>query len=155
MLKLAPLGLAVALLLSPAAALAHEPDAPACPSQDPAAVADTLSEMYAALSVDDAARFGAVTAPGFYSFDVGKRFDGMELAELVKTAHAAGGQYVWTVNEPQVRVVCDFAWITYVNQGSATKAGVTTPVTWLESAVLHHDGKRWRIDFFHSTRAQP
>jgi hypothetical protein len=46
----------------------------------------------------------------------------------------------------------DLAWITYVNRGSVGDAAGVTPVTWLESAVLRHDGRRWRIRFFHSTR---
>jgi hypothetical protein len=140
--------LAAALLaLTPTAGFA------ACPSPEPEPVAATLREMYAALSADDAARFQRVTAPTFYSYDVGKRYDGMALFELLKTAHANGTTLVWTVEEPATTVACDLAWITYVNRGSRTDAKGTVPVTWLESAVLKHDGTRWRIQFFHSTRA--
>jgi len=124
-----------------------------CPAQDTEAVANALREMYAALSLDDEARLTAVFAPGFYAFDLGKRFDAMELAALIKAAHAAGKTYVWTVNEPDVHVVCDRAWIAYVNRGSVSDAAGAQPRTWVESAVLRHDGGRWRIEFFHSTRA--
>jgi hypothetical protein len=110
--------------------------------------------MYAALSVDDGARLAeTVFAPGFYAFDGGRRFSGPELAALIAAAHKAGKAYVWTVQEPDVRFACDHAWIAYVNRGSVTDASGATPVTWLESAVLRHDGTRWRIEFFHSTRA--
>ncbi len=141
---------AALLSLAPAAAFA------ACPPQDAAPVAGTLREMYAALSADDAAGFQGVVTSDFYSYDAGKRFDGMALFELVKKAHADGTTLVWTVQEPATTVACDLAWITYVNRGSATTAkDGTRPITWLELAVLEHDGTRWRIRFFHSTRAAP
>lgn len=155
MLKCGPLVLAAWLCatLVPASALAETP-AKACPSQDPVPVAETLREMYAALSIDDLAAFQRIVTPDFYAYDVGERFDGVALAELVKTGHASGARYVWTIEEPATTVICDLAWITYVNRGSVTREGATKPVTWLESAVLIHDGARWRIRFFHSTRAQ-
>lgn len=128
--------------------------AAACPPADPDAVAGTMREMYAAISVDDGARLnGTIFAPGFYAFDGGKRFSGPELVALIAGAHKAGKAYVWTVQEPDVHVVCDRAWIAYVNRGSVTDASGVLPVTWLESAVLKFDGTRWRIEFFHSTRA--
>lgn len=116
-------------------------------------VADTLRAMYAAAAADDVERLKEIFTDDFYAFDLGKRFDGMALAELIKSAHAAGASFVWTVNEPETHVIGDWAWITYVNHGSVTNASGVTPVTWLESAVLLRDGDRWRIRFFHSTRA--
>jgi hypothetical protein len=127
--------------------------AAACPAADPDAVAGTMRDMYAAISVDDGARLnGMIFAPGFYAFDGGKRFSGPELVALIAGAHKAGKAYVWTVQEPDVHVVCDRAWIAYVNRGSVTDASGVLPLTWLESAVLKFDGTRWRIEFFHSTR---
>ena len=154
MLKYGPLVLAAWLCatLVPASALAEAP-AKACPSRDPAPVVETLRGMYGALSIDDLAAFQRIVAADFYAYDVGKRFDGAALAEFVRTAHAAGTRFVWTVEEPVTTVACDLAWITYVNRGSVTRDGVAQPVTWLESAILSHDGTRWRIRFFHSTRA--
>jgi ketosteroid isomerase-like protein len=73
--------------------------------------------------------------------------------DLIKSAHAAGKVYVWTVNEPEVHVSGDMAWITYVNRGSIKDASGTKDVTWLESAVLQKEKGAWRIHFFHSTRA--
>jgi len=49
-------------------------------TEDPAhsldAVAETMREMYAALSVDDAVRLKAIIADDFYAFDGGKRSPG-------------------------------------------------------------------------------
>jgi Domain of unknown function (DUF4440) len=123
-------------------------------SDDKAAVADTLRAMYAAVSVMDRARLETeIFAPGFYAYDLGKRFDGMDLVDLIEGAMAAGRRFVWTINEPDVRIVGDRAWIAYVNRGSVGDAETTTPVSWLESAMLARIDGRWRIEFFHSTRA--
>ena len=135
------------LAAGPAAARA------ACPAADPAAVADTVREMFAAIGVDDTPRMQRVLAPGFYAYDAGRRFDGPALARLVEDAHRAGKRFVWTVQEPDVRIDCDRAWIAYVNRGSVGDAAAAQPVTWLESAVLRHQDGRWRIEFFHSSRA--
>lgn len=131
---------------------AAEPQS-SCPPDNADAVAETMREMYAALTADDEVRLKMIFAPGFYAFDAGKRFDGMALAELVKDAHKAGKTFVWTVTEPDVHVNCDWAWITYVNRGSVGDASASQPAIWLESAVLHYETGRWRIAFFHSARA--
>jgi len=121
------------------------------PAQDE--VAATLRDMYASLSADDMARFQSIVTDNFYSFDVGRRFDGGALAQLIIDAHKAGKRFVWTVNDPDVRITGDTAWIAYVNHGSVADASGVTPVTWLESAMLRREAGRWRIAFFHSTRA--
>ncbi len=143
--------LAVCIMIGARATAASDKADPTAHSAD--AVAATMREMYAALSVDDTARLKTVLANDFYAFDGGKRFDGASLAQLIADAHKAGRQYVWTVNEPDARVQGDWAWITYVNRGSVGDATGTRPVTWLESAVLKLEEGRWRIVFFHSTRA--
>ena len=117
-------------------------------------VAATVRAMYAAASTDDLATLKEIFTEDFYAFDLGKRFDGMALADLIKGAHAAGTTFAWTVNDPETHVIGDWAWITYVNRGSVTNASGVTPVTWLESAVLVRNSGRWRIRFFHSTRAR-
>jgi hypothetical protein len=73
---------------------------------------------------------------------------------MIRQAHAAGSRFVWTVEDADSHVLGDWAWTAYVNRGSISDGKTVTPVTWLESAVLRHDGARWRIRFFHSTRAQ-
>ena len=121
------------------------------PDTDP--VAETLREMYAAATADDLEALRAIFDDGFYAYDLGKRYDGLALAELLKQAHAAGRQFIWTVQDVDSQVLGDWAWLAYVNRGSVSDGQTVTPVTWLESAVLRHDGSRWRIRFFHSTRA--
>ena len=132
-------------------ATAADQSPPAAPDQ--AQVTETVRSMFAALAVDDFTTFRAVTTPDFYAYDVGKRFTGDELMILVKTAHAEGKVYLWSINEPEVHLHGNFAWITYVNNGSVKDAAGTKDVTWLESAVLQKEKDVWRIRFLHSTRA--
>jgi hypothetical protein len=129
--------------------------AKSCAPENNSAVVDALNQLFEAASHDDDNLFKEVLAPNFYAFDNGKRFDGMQLPELIKAAHGAGKTYVWSVNDPEVHIACDWAWITYTNRGSAGDASGTHPMSWLESAVLHYQGQRWRIQFLHSTRAAP
>jgi hypothetical protein len=112
-----------------------------------------MQDMFAALRADDLKRFQEIAAPNFYAYDGGARFTGPALVDLVKSAHASGKQYEWSVTEAEVHVACNLAWITYVNQGSVEDASGRQAVTWLESAVLEYANARWRIRFIHSTRA--
>lgn len=120
---------------------------------DQARVTETIRSFFAAAAADDLDKLHAVTAPDFYAFDAGGRFTRDALMDMIKTAHAAGKVYVWTVNEPQVHISGEMAWITYVNRGSIKDTSGTKDVTWLESAVLQKEKGIWRIQFFHSTRA--
>jgi ketosteroid isomerase-like protein len=133
------IGVAVADQSSPSAA-------------DQAQVTEAVRSFFAAAATDDLAKFRAVTTPDFYAFDAGGRFTSDALMDLIKGAHAAGKVYVWTVNEPEVHISGEIAWITYVNRGSIKDASGTKEVTWLESAVLQEEKGMWRIRFFHSTR---
>lgn len=134
------------------AAPASAPGTCPAPAQAMTDVAQTMRDMYAALMIDDLTAFRAVTTEDFFSYDVGERFDGDALAVLIKTRHQEGVVFEWNVNDPKVEVACDTALVTYVNTGSAIRAGVKRDLSWLESATLKHDGQRWRIRFFHSTR---
>ena len=116
---------------------------------------ETVRQMFVALANDDADLFRSVTSADFYSFEVGKRFEGDELLQVVRKAHAAGRVYVWTVMDPEVRVDGDTALVTYVNRGSVKDATGVKELSWLESAVLRRDKDVWRIHFFHSTRVPP
>jgi hypothetical protein len=119
---------------------------------DQEAVTQTLRLMYVALTKDDAAQLRAVTTPDFYAFDGGEKMTGDELVALIKSLHAAGKIFVWTVTEPTVRIEDNVAWITYLNRGSVQDAAGKRDVSWLESAVLMKKSGTWRIQFFHSTR---
>jgi ketosteroid isomerase-like protein len=120
---------------------------------DQARVTEAIRSFFAAATDDDLDKLHAVTAADFYAFDAGGRFTRDALMDMIKAAHAAGKVYVWTVNEPEVHISGDMAWITYVNRGSIKDASGTKDVTWLESAVLQKEKGDWRIHFFHSTRA--
>jgi ketosteroid isomerase-like protein len=122
------------------------------PTSDEDQVVEALRTLYVAATNDDLALFHTVAAPDFYAFDVGKRFEGDALMELIKDLHAAGSVYVWQVTEPEVRVHADTALITYVNRGSVPDASGRKDMAWLESAFLRKDEGRWRIHFLHSTR---
>ncbi len=119
---------------------------------DEEAVAQALRLMYVAFTKEDTAQLRAVTTADFYTFDGGKEMTGDELMGLIKSAHAAGKTFVWTVPEPKVRIEGAVAWITYLNRGSVQEATGKRDVSWLESAVLLKEAGTWRIQFFHSTR---
>jgi GrpB-like predicted nucleotidyltransferase (UPF0157 family)/ketosteroid isomerase-like protein len=118
-------------------------------------VAETMRDMYRALSDGDAARLSTILADDFDCFDVGRRFDGPGFAKLIADAQKAGKRFVWTVQDEFVHVEGNWAWIKYINRGSVGDASGITPVTWLESAILRRHADRWQITFFHSSRAQP
>jgi quercetin dioxygenase-like cupin family protein len=122
------------------------------PAPDNDAVVDAMRTMYVALTKDNAELFRAVTAPDFFTYDGGKRFNGDELMAFIKSRHDAGVVYVWEITEPDVRVDGRTAWITYVNRGSVADAAGKKDVVWLESAVLQKEAGGWRVQFFHSTR---
>jgi ketosteroid isomerase-like protein len=111
-----------------------------------------MESMYLAAKTDDLDLFHSVTAPEFFAFDNGKRFDGDALMQFVKNLHGSGTTYVWSVTEPRVEVFGDTALITYVDRGSVQDESGKKDVTWLESALLRKDKGAWRIRFLHSTR---
>ena len=127
-------------------------DAPETATAQKTQVSETIRSMFAALAAEDFAKLRTVIAPDFYAFEAGGRISGDALMDLIKKAHAAGKVYVWTVNEPEVHIDGDTAWVTYVNRGSIKDASGTKDVSWLESAVLRKEKGDWRIQFFHSTR---
>ncbi|MFN2604422.1 MAG: DUF4440 domain-containing protein, partial [Gemmatimonadaceae bacterium] len=131
------------LLTSALGAAASDQSGP--PAADEAQVTEAIRSFFAAATADDLDRLHAVTAPNFYAFDAGGRFTRDALMDLIKAAHAAGKVYVWTVNEPEVHISGDVAWITYVNRGSIKDASGTKDLSWLESAVLRKEKGDWRI----------
>ena len=140
----------VLLLTLTIGAVAADPPEPA--TAEKTQVSETIRSMFAALAAEDFAKLRAVIAPDFYAFEAGGRITGDALIDLIKKAHAAGKTYVWTVNEPEVHIDGNTAWVTYVNRGSIKDAAGTKDVSWLESAVLRKEKGNWRIQFFHSTR---
>jgi hypothetical protein len=113
----------------------------------------TVRQFFQALRTEDNAAFERVTTTSFYSFDVGKRFSGTELLNLVRDAHARGVQLNWSIGPLDTKVGCNMAWAAWENVGSAGIPPNVRPVRWLESAVLVPQSGVWKIEFFHSTRA--
>jgi hypothetical protein len=146
--------LAVLLCAAFFSTAASATDSSACTAtpEDQSQVVEAMRTMYAAATTDDLAKFHTVAAPDFYAFDGGKRYDGDALMNTLKSLHASGKVYVWTVTHPHVEATCDLAWITYINRGSIKDASGTKDLSWLESAVLEKQAGTWRIRFFHSTR---
>ena len=131
---------------------AATPDQPTASANEEIQVTEAVRSMFAALSAEDIPKLRAVIAPDFYAFEAGGRITGDALIELMQKAHAAGKVYAWTVNEPEVHIDGNMAWVTYTNRGSIKDASETKKVSWLESAVLRREKDSWRIQFFHSTR---
>jgi hypothetical protein len=118
-------------------------------------VVEVMRQMYAALQKDNLALFQSQVTPDYYAFDLGTRFSAESLVGLIKTLHDQGMKFEWTVNEPDVHIECNQAWLTYTNRGAVESASGKTPVDWVESAVLVYRDGAWRIRFFHSTQVPP
>ena len=151
MASLHPIACAAAMMLTGCTHL----NQPAC-VRSPRAEADidrTVHDFFDALRKDDKAAFQRLTTSSFYSFDVGKRYVGTELVDVVRDAHARGVQLNWSVGPLDTNLGCDVAWSAWENVGSAGVPRDVRPVRWLESAVLIRQNGSWKVDFFHSQRA--
>jgi hypothetical protein len=116
-------------------------------------IVDVMTTFFASAHDEDLAKFHSIIAPGFYIFDNGARFNGDAVMDLIKSAHAAGKHFEWSVTEPDVHIMNDrIAWIAYVNKGAITSGSVTTDQQWLESAFFQKQAGQWKIMFIHSTR---
>lgn len=128
---------------------------PACAGslQAEADIERTVHAFFDALRQEDAAAFQRLTTSSFYAFDVGKRYTGTELLDVVKDAHDRGVKLNWSVGPLDTDLGCDVAWSAWENVGSAGIPPDVKPVRWLESAVLVRQNGDWKVDFFHSQRA--
>lgn len=131
---------------------ARQPNCPA-PVNARAEIDRTIHDFFDALRKDDEASFKRLTTGSFYSFDVGKRYEGTELVDVVRNAHAQGVQINWSIGPIDTKLSCDVAWSAWENVGSAGIPPDLQPVRWLESAVIVRENGSWKIDFFHSQRA--
>jgi hypothetical protein len=144
------LGLAAVLVAGAAQA------APTCAPKGAAKdVEAAVRGWFAAFARDDFDAGYALQTPAFYAYDGGKRFDGKELGELLKSIHASGRKIEWNLGQINVHMGCDKAWTAWVNRGAGGTPGAMEPVVWLESAVLGYEGGRWRLEFLHSDRVRP
>jgi len=120
------------------------------------AVVDVLRRMYGALQKDDLSSFQAQVTPDYYALDGGVRYTAEGLVSIIRSLHAQGFKFEWTVTETDVHVTCNQAWLSYVNKGSIEEPRkAKTPMEWVESALLEHRDGVWRIRFFHSTPVPP
>lgn len=141
-----------AAIMQPGSAYAEQSACPD-PAYATAEIDRTIHDLFDALRTDNAESFARLTTRSFYAFDVGKRFDGTELVNEVRDAHAEGVQINWSLGPIDTKLRCDVAWSAWENVGSAGIPPDLQPVRWLESAVLVHEDGIWKIDFFHSQRA--
>lgn len=127
-----------------------------CPSPETAEaeVEQTIRDFFDALRGEGELAFKDVTTADMYSFDVGQRFEGRELADLIIESLAEGVEINWSLGPMDTTVACDVAWSQWENTGSVGIPPDVSPVNWLESAVIVHEDGRWKVDFFHSQRAQ-
>jgi hypothetical protein len=143
----------VAALLMSTAAHANPSSCPE-PLQARTDVEQTIRDFFVALRGEGDVAIEDVTTSTMYSFDVGQRFEGRELADVIIEALDDGVEINWTLGPMDTEVRCDVAWSQWENTGSAGTPPDVRPVRWLESAVLVHEEGRWKIDFFHSQRAR-
>jgi hypothetical protein len=123
------------------------------PSAEQQKIVDVMNTFIASLHDDDLAKFHSITAPGFYIYDNGARFNGDAILDLIKGLHATGKHFEWSVTEPDVHIINgNAAWIAYVNKGTITNGSTTTNQQWLESAFFEKIAGEWKMMFAHSTR---
>ncbi|HEX4695752.1 nuclear transport factor 2 family protein [Sphingomonas sp.] len=146
----APVLTAVALVALPGAALADT----CAPASAPRPTA-TVEAMYAAAMAGDKAAMAATLAPDFYAFDGGRRYSASEFVGFIDLLKAMKTTMAWTVTAPDEKIVCDVAWVTWDNRGSATDPTGTRKIEWLESAIERWQDGAWRLVFFHSTQVPP
>ena len=115
----------------------------------------TIQSFFAALATDDYVAVERVTAPDFYAFEIGKRYSGKELSDLIAKSHDEGRIINWGLGPMSMHVDCSVATATWENIGSAGSAGKLQPRAWLESAVLQRHDNRWLLVFLHSTPKDP
>lgn len=127
-----------------------------CPPSETAEaeVEQTIRDFFDILRGEGELAFEDVTTSSMYSFDVGERFEGRALADLIIGALAEGVEINWSLGPMDTEVRCDVAWSQWENTGSVGTPPEVNPVSWLESAVLVYEDGRWKVDFFHSQRAR-
>jgi ketosteroid isomerase-like protein len=124
-------------------------------ADDHTEVVRTLRSFFNALERANDAEFASTVTPDFYSFEGGARFSEQQLLQFIQAQRSAGRFYKWSVQDADVHVSGDVAWISYLNEGSISDSSGAKDQEWLESAFLKKEGTGWRIAFLHSTRVPP
>lgn len=148
--------LAIASAASLAASGAVQAHSQPCPDPAEARIEaeQTIRDFFTALRGEGEASFESLTTSSMYSYDVGERFNGRALADVVIEALEKGVEINWNLGPMDTKVRCKVAWSAWENTGSAGTPPDMRPVRWLESAVLVYEEGQWKIDFFHSQRAR-
>jgi hypothetical protein len=146
--------LLIAVLLSCGASTASAACRPRPGDTD--AVVKTMQDFFDAAAQGDPDKFHHLVLGGFYAYNGGERWEGDSLMRALIEWHRQGMKLAWSINDPEVHVDCDMAWITYLNRGQMQKPGdaAPTPTNWLESVALQRQGNGWKLAFLHSTRTE-
>jgi len=125
-------------------------------SGDTEAVVKTMHDFFDAAARDDLDKFHDLVLGNFYAYDGGKRWEGDSLMRALMEWHRQGMKLAWSVNDPDVHIDCDMAWIAYLNRGQIQKPGdaAPTPTNWLESVALQRQGNGWKLAFLNSSRME-
>jgi hypothetical protein len=136
------------LTVTPAAGREHCPEA--LTRTD--AIVSVETDMFSALKNEDKASWERLTDRDFVAFESGHRYGRTGFFELIRSAHAAGRHFEWSVTSPRIEVSCTLATLAYVNQGSVTQGSSRSAVSWLETATFRYAAGQWRAVFIESMR---
>jgi len=136
------------LLSTPVGAREHCPE----PLTQTEAIVSIQTDLFSALENEDKASWERLTDQDFVAFENGHRYGRMDFFELVRSAHAGGRHFEWSVTSPRVEVSCTLATLVYVNQGSVTQGSSRSAVSWLETATFRYAAGQWRVVFVESMR---
>jgi len=135
-------------LATPVAAREHCPD----PQSQTEAIVAVETDIFSALENEDRVSWERLTNRDFVAFAGGHRYGRTDLFELVRSAHAGGQHFEWSVTSPRIEVSCTLATLAYVNHGSITRGSSRSAVSWLETATFRYAAGQWRAVFVESMR---
>jgi hypothetical protein len=136
------------LIATPVAAHEHCPD----PLTQTEAIVSVQTDILSALENEDKVTWERLTVRDFVAFESGHRYGRTDFFELMRSAHAAGRRFEWSVTNPRIEVSCTLATLAYVNQGSVTQGSSHAAVSWLETATFRYNAGEWRAVFVESMR---
>jgi hypothetical protein len=87
-----------------------------------------------------------------YMFDGGHRLSGEAIMAQIRIPRDSGKCLQSNVNQPDIHISGNTAWIAYIREGSITDDSGRMNQEWVESAVLEKQEGNWKIDSVHSTR---
>lgn len=117
-----------------------------------AAIVEVQTKLFAALEEEDQQAWERLTVRDFVAFEGGQRYGRTGVFDLVRSAHAAGRHFQWSVADPRLETACTVATLIYVNHGAITEGASRSDISWLETATLRYGGGGWRVVFMESMR---